>query len=148
MNGGRLVAVNKSRYFKKGSSLCLGTGAFVSGLEYSADCKAEVVGKPSKRFFELGWYQFAKCSTNLLQYLFSCLQIYWKRAYGRDSHDWWRCPWRRVGFVCIRNISWNLHFAPQEPRRRGCWAGWSGPASTGRATRTSGGRNLILFSMI
>ena len=57
------MAVNKSRYFKKGSSLCLGTGAFVSGLEYSADCKAEVVGKPSKRFFELGWYQFAKCST-------------------------------------------------------------------------------------
>ena len=88
MNGGRLVAVNKSRYFKKGSSLCLGTGAFVSGLEYSADCKAEVVGKPSKRFFELGWYQFAKCSTNVLQYLFSCLQIYWKRAHGRDSHDW------------------------------------------------------------
>ena len=88
MNGDRLVAVNKSRYFKKGSSLCLGTGAFVSGLEYSADCKAEVVGKPSKRFFELGRYQFAKCSTNLLQYFLSCLQIYWKRAYERDSHDW------------------------------------------------------------
>lgn len=58
MNGGRLVAVNKSRYFKKGSSLCLGTGAFVSGLEYSADCKAEVVGKPSKRFFELAASRF------------------------------------------------------------------------------------------
>ena len=60
------MAVNKSRYFKKGSSLCLGTGAFVSGLEYSADCKAEVVGKPSKRFFELGWYQFEVSSTNVL----------------------------------------------------------------------------------
>ena len=84
------MAVNKSRYFKKGSSLCLGTGAFVSGLEYSADCKAEVVGKPSKRFFELGWYQFAKCSTKYYNTncYFSCLQIYWKRAHGRDSHDW------------------------------------------------------------
>ena len=54
MNGGKLIAVNKSRYFQKSSHLALGTGAFVSGLEFSADCQAHVVGKPSKQFFEIG----------------------------------------------------------------------------------------------
>ena len=54
MNGARLIAVNKSRYFQKGSDLVLGTGAFIAGLEYSDDCEAEIVGKPSKKFFELG----------------------------------------------------------------------------------------------
>ena len=36
--------------------MALGTGAFIAGLEYSADCQAEVVGKPSKTFFELGTF--------------------------------------------------------------------------------------------
>merc|ERR1712032_1388155 len=48
-----LVAINKSRYFQTEAGLALGAGAFVSALEYSADCKAEVVGKPSKQFFHL-----------------------------------------------------------------------------------------------
>jgi len=52
-SGARLVAVNKSRYFKKADQLALGTGAFVAGLEYSCDCQAEVVGKPSETFFKL-----------------------------------------------------------------------------------------------
>ena len=54
MNGGRLVAVNKSRYFQKNSQLALGTGAFVAGLEFSSGRVAEIVGKPSKEFFSLG----------------------------------------------------------------------------------------------
>ena len=58
MNGANLLAVNKSRYFQKGSDLALGTGAFVTGLEYSADCKAEAVGKPSQRFFEIAAARF------------------------------------------------------------------------------------------
>ena len=58
MNGAKLLAVNKSRYFQKGSDLAVGTGAFVAGLEYSADCKAEVVGKPSQRFFDVAAARF------------------------------------------------------------------------------------------
>ena len=58
INGGRLIAINKSRYFQKGSELALGTGAFVAGLEYSTDRTAEVVGKPSKTFFELAAGRF------------------------------------------------------------------------------------------
>ena len=54
MNGGRLIAVNKSRYFQKNSQLALGTGAFVAGLEFSSGRVAEIVGKPSKEFFSLG----------------------------------------------------------------------------------------------
>jgi len=58
MGGADLIAVNKSRYFQKGSNLSLGTGAFVAGLEFSADCQAVVVGKPSKTFFELAAARF------------------------------------------------------------------------------------------
>ena len=46
------------RFFKKGSELALGTGAFVAGLEFSGDCQAEVVGKPSKAFFDLAVDRF------------------------------------------------------------------------------------------
>ena len=58
-NGGRLIAINKSRYFQDGSDLALGTGAFVSGLEFSTDTTAEVVGKPSKAFFQLAAGRFS-----------------------------------------------------------------------------------------
>ena len=53
-----LVSNMLYRYFKKGSELALGTGAFVAGLEFSGDCKAEVVGKPSKTFFDLAVARF------------------------------------------------------------------------------------------
>ena len=61
MNGGRLIAVNKSRYFQKNSELALGTGAFVAGLEFSSGKVAAIVGKPSKEFFRLGITQYIYC---------------------------------------------------------------------------------------
>ena len=62
--GGRLIAVNKSRwavlvqderprYLAAPGGLVLGAGAAVAALEYSADCRAEVVGKPTEAFFRL-----------------------------------------------------------------------------------------------
>ncbi|XP_061183910.1 haloacid dehalogenase-like hydrolase domain-containing protein 2 isoform X2 [Saccostrea echinata] len=51
INGASLIAIHKARYYKTASGLCLGPGPFVTGLEYAADCKAEVVGKPEKTFF-------------------------------------------------------------------------------------------------
>jgi len=63
-SGGRIIAVNKSRYFKKGSDLVLGTGAFVAGLEYSCDCKAEIVGKPSESFFSIAVSRFSDIDAN------------------------------------------------------------------------------------
>lgn len=49
--GASLIAIHKARYFKKTDGLYLGPGPFVNGLEYAADIKAEVVGKPQPSFF-------------------------------------------------------------------------------------------------
>ncbi|XP_063887422.1 haloacid dehalogenase-like hydrolase domain-containing protein 2 isoform X3 [Scylla paramamosain] len=51
LDGAPLIAIHKARYYKRGDGLALGPGAFVSGLEYSSGCKAEVVGKPEAAFF-------------------------------------------------------------------------------------------------
>jgi len=52
-SGAPLIAINKSRYFKQEDGLALGTGAFVSALEFASDCQAHVVGKPEADFFNL-----------------------------------------------------------------------------------------------
>lgn len=49
--GAHLVAVHKSRYYQTKHGLALGPGAFVTGLEYATDTKAQVVGKPDAAFF-------------------------------------------------------------------------------------------------
>lgn len=50
-SGAKLIAIHQARYYKTHSGLSLGPGLFVKGLEYAADCKAIIVGKPSKDFF-------------------------------------------------------------------------------------------------
>jgi HAD superfamily hydrolase (TIGR01458 family) len=52
MDGARLVAVAKNRYFQEADGLSLDMGAFVAALEYAAGVEAVIVGKPSPRFFE------------------------------------------------------------------------------------------------
>eukprot|EP00088_Acartia_fossae_P010622 TRINITY_DN1530_c0_g1_i21.p1 TRINITY_DN1530_c0_g1~~TRINITY_DN1530_c0_g1_i21.p1 ORF type:complete len:260 (-),score=41.18 TRINITY_DN1530_c0_g1_i21:4-783(-) len=52
-NRASLIAINKSRYIKTDDGLSIGTGAFVSTLEFASDKKAHVIGKPSKDFFHL-----------------------------------------------------------------------------------------------
>ncbi|XP_078051032.1 haloacid dehalogenase-like hydrolase domain-containing protein 2 isoform X2 [Augochlora pura] len=52
LDGAPLIAIHKGRYYKRPDGLALGPGAFVSGLEYSANVKAEVVGKPTAEFFK------------------------------------------------------------------------------------------------
>ncbi|XP_043249395.1 haloacid dehalogenase-like hydrolase domain-containing protein 2 [Colletes gigas] len=51
LDGAPLIAIHKGRYYKRPDGLALGPGAFISGLEYSANVKAEVVGKPTAEFF-------------------------------------------------------------------------------------------------
>lgn len=51
LNGAKLIAVHKSRYYKRKDGLALGPGPFVTGLEYAAGIKAVVVGKPEEKFF-------------------------------------------------------------------------------------------------
>ena len=52
MDGASLIAIHEGRYYKRPDGLALGPGAFVKGLEYSANVKAEVVGKPTPEFFK------------------------------------------------------------------------------------------------
>jgi len=52
--GARLVALHKNRYTQReAEGLALDLGPFVAALEYAAEQKAVVVGKPSPTFFEM-----------------------------------------------------------------------------------------------
>ena len=51
LKGAQLIAIHSGRYYKTSDGLSLGPGPFVKGLEYAADCRSEVVGKPSPTFF-------------------------------------------------------------------------------------------------
>lgn len=51
LEGAPLIAIHKARYYKRADGLALGPGPFVAGLEFAADCRATVVGKPEKCFF-------------------------------------------------------------------------------------------------
>lgn len=49
-----LVAIHEGKYYRANAAekvLSLGPGCFVRGLEYAANCKATVVGKPNAYFF-------------------------------------------------------------------------------------------------
>ncbi|HET9886297.1 MAG TPA: HAD-IIA family hydrolase [bacterium] len=50
--GARLVAAQKNRYWKGEHGLQIDAGAFVAALEYAAETKANVMGKPAPAFFQ------------------------------------------------------------------------------------------------
>jgi HAD superfamily hydrolase (TIGR01458 family) len=52
-SGARLVALHRNRYCRRESGISLDLGPFVAALEYAADIRAEVVGKPARAFFDL-----------------------------------------------------------------------------------------------
>jgi HAD superfamily hydrolase (TIGR01458 family) len=50
--GARLVCLHKNRWWQTSSGPLLDAGAFVAGLEYAAEVRAEIVGKPTAAYFE------------------------------------------------------------------------------------------------
>ncbi|MGH3022146.1 MAG: TIGR01458 family HAD-type hydrolase [Gaiellaceae bacterium] len=50
--GASLVCLHKNRWWQTSSGPLLDSGAFVAGLEYAAGVEAEVVGKPSRAYFD------------------------------------------------------------------------------------------------
>jgi HAD superfamily hydrolase (TIGR01458 family) len=50
--GARLVCLHRNRWWTTRSGPLLDSGAVVAGLEYAADVEAEVLGKPSRAYFE------------------------------------------------------------------------------------------------
>jgi HAD superfamily hydrolase (TIGR01458 family) len=54
MGGARLLALQKNRYWKSPEEgLLVDAGPYVAALEFAAGVTAEVIGKPSREFFEL-----------------------------------------------------------------------------------------------
>lgn len=51
VNGAQLIAIHKNRFWQTEYGLQMDIGAFVTGLEYASNCKAMLMGKPSKHFF-------------------------------------------------------------------------------------------------
>ena len=50
--GARLVCLHKNRWWQTSRGSLLDSGAFVAGLEYAAGVEAEVVGKPTRAYFD------------------------------------------------------------------------------------------------
>ncbi len=52
-NGAEIIAMQKNKFWQPdGKSLALDAGAFVAAIEYAADKKAAVIGKPSPLYFK------------------------------------------------------------------------------------------------
>ncbi len=50
--GADLIAMHKNKYWNPHGELLIDAGAFISGIEYSTNKKAILIGKPSKLYFE------------------------------------------------------------------------------------------------
>lgn len=53
LDGAGLYALHRNRYWRKEDDLVLDLGPFVAALEYAAGTEAQVMGKPSRAFFEM-----------------------------------------------------------------------------------------------
>jgi phospholysine phosphohistidine inorganic pyrophosphate phosphatase len=51
--GAPLIALHRNRVSRRASGIALDLGPFVAALEYAADVRAHIVGKPSRQFFGL-----------------------------------------------------------------------------------------------
>jgi len=49
--GAPLLGVGYNRYFRSGGELMMDVGGFIRAVEFAADVKATIVGKPSEEFF-------------------------------------------------------------------------------------------------
>jgi HAD superfamily hydrolase (TIGR01458 family) len=53
LDGAEILALEKDRYWKEPGGLVLSAGPFVAALEYATGKKAELMGKPSSKFFQM-----------------------------------------------------------------------------------------------
>lgn len=53
LNGARFIALHKQRTWRTEQGLYMDAGAFVVALEYAAEMKAEIMGKPSRAYFRM-----------------------------------------------------------------------------------------------
>jgi HAD superfamily hydrolase (TIGR01458 family) len=53
MNGAKLIAIHKNRFWQTEQGLQMDIGGFVDALEYASGVKAMIIGKPSPDFFQI-----------------------------------------------------------------------------------------------
>jgi len=53
MQGAKLIAIHKNRFWQTEQGLQMDIGAFIDGLEYASGTQAMVIGKPSTDFFQI-----------------------------------------------------------------------------------------------
>lgn len=53
LNGARFIALHKQRTWRTEQGLYMDAGSFVVALEYAAEIKAEIMGKPSRAYFRM-----------------------------------------------------------------------------------------------
>jgi HAD superfamily hydrolase (TIGR01458 family) len=53
MNGAKLIAIHKNRFWQTGCGLQMDIGGFIDALEYASGVKAMLIGKPAKDFFRM-----------------------------------------------------------------------------------------------
>lgn len=75
LNGASLIAIHEGRYYKRPDGLALGPGAFIKGLEYSSNVKAEVVGKPTIGFFKAALGEIDPTQAVMIGDV-TCLELY------------------------------------------------------------------------
>lgn len=51
-SGAPLIGIGMNKYFKEDGALMLDVGAFIHAIEWAADVRATIMGKPSKGFFD------------------------------------------------------------------------------------------------
>jgi HAD superfamily hydrolase (TIGR01458 family) len=53
MQGAKLIAIHKNRFWQTEHGLQMDIGGFIEGLEYASGSKAMIIGKPSAEFFQI-----------------------------------------------------------------------------------------------
>lgn len=53
MQGAKLIAIHKNRFWQTEQGLQMDIGAFIDGLEYASGTQATIIGKPSADFFRI-----------------------------------------------------------------------------------------------
>jgi len=53
MQGAKLIAIHKNRFWQTEQGLQMDIGAFIDGLEYASGTQAMIIGKPSRDFFQI-----------------------------------------------------------------------------------------------
>ncbi len=53
MQGAKLIAIHKNRFWQTEHGLQMDIGGFIDDLEYASGAKAMIIGKPSADFFQI-----------------------------------------------------------------------------------------------